>query len=143
MSHAFIFAPGVWKGEGKITFSMADDELDFKVTWIVLAKDENKIHFSQEVDLIGVGEKMRNQFCVSSITSEKFEIQLQNQLVRKVVGVGLINSHTIAWEFHNKDQEFEGYEIYDLQDDGSYHMRAEFTAGEGLRTHVKGWIRKT
>lgn len=122
---------------------MADDELDFRVTWIVLAEDERKIHFSQEVDLVSINEKMRNQFCVSSITPERFVIQLQNQLVKKVEGIGVITPETIAWEFHNRDQEFEGFEIYDLQEDGSYIMRAEFTAGEGLRTHVKGWIRKT
>ncbi len=106
---------------------MADDELDFRVTWIVLAEDERKIHFSQEVDLVSINEKMRNQFCVSSITPERFVIQLQNQLVKKVEGIGVITPETIAWEFHNRDQEFEGFEIYDLQEDGSYIMRAEFT----------------
>jgi uncharacterized protein (DUF2147 family) len=83
---------------------------------------------------------MRNNFCVFNVTSSDFKIELENSIVGKVVGKGVIGPKVIAWEFRRKDQEFEGYEIYELQESGSYKMRAEFTAGDGLRTHVEGFI---
>ena len=138
--HAFIFTPGVWEGNGTITFSMAEDILDFKMSWTVLPLEDEKIFFTQEIDIDGFADKMRNHFCISHISGSEFEIELENNVVGKVIGKGVISPKVLAWEFRRKDQEFEGYEIYELQQDGSYKMRAEFTAGEGLRTQVQGFI---
>jgi hypothetical protein len=140
ISHPFIFKPGVWEGEGKITFSMADDILEFTMRWTVLPIEDQKIYFNQEIAIKTFPENMRNHFTVQHISPTSFEIQLENQIVGKVIGSGLITNKTIAWEFRRKDQEFEGYEIYELQPNGSYKMRAEFTAGGGLRTQVNGFI---
>lgn len=136
--HLFIFSPGVWEGTGSITFSMAEDVLYFTTRWIVLPMEEQKIYFSQEIAIVTFAEKMRNHFILWPLSPSAFEIQLENQIVGKVIGSGLVTETSIAWEFRRKDQEFEGYEIYELQQDGSYKMRAEFTAGEGLRTHITG-----
>jgi hypothetical protein len=140
MHHAFIFTPGVWDGMGNITFSMAEDVLQFTMQWTILPIDEKKIYFNQEIAIFSFPEKMRNHFTLWQVTPSTFEIQLENQIVGKVVGSGLITPTTIAWEFRRRDQEFEGFEIYELQKDGTYKMHAEFTAGEGMRTHVTGTI---
>ena len=140
MAHAFILAPGVWDGMGTITFSMAEDVLEFDMQWTVLPMEEQEIYFNQEIAIKTFPEKMRNHFTLWHLTATTFEIQLENQIVGKVVGSGIITPETIAWEFRRRDQEFEGYEIYELKRDGAYKMKAEFTAGEGLRTHVSGSI---
>jgi hypothetical protein len=138
--HKFIFSPGAWEGEGVITFSMAEDTLPFKTQWTVLPEEEGEIFFSQSIEIDGLKEKMRNQFCIFETTEAHFEIRLENHLVGKVVGKGVIDSKVIAWEFRDPSQEFEGFEIYELQRDGTYQMRAEFTSGEGFRTTVRGTI---
>lgn len=139
--HRFIFSPGVWEGSGIITFSMAEDILDFTMRWTILPIDEDeKIYFHQEIDIKTFPEKMRNHFTLWQLSSTLFEIKLENQIVGKVVGSGLITPTSIAWEFRRKDQEFEGFEIYELQPDASYKMKAEFTAGAGMRTQVSGQI---
>lgn len=140
--HTFILSPGVWEGSGIISFSMADDVLHFKTRWTVLPQEEGKIYFSQLLDVNEYTDKMQNSFCISDLSQDKFHIQLENQLAGKVQGEGLISPQSIAWEFRRKDQEFEGFEIYERQEEGTYKMRAEFTAGEGLRTFVKGFIEK-
>lgn len=140
--HRFILSPGVWEGEGKITFSMAEDVLKFSMQWTILPMEDEKIYFHQQIHIDGFADEMRNSFCISALTASSFDITLENSIVGKVEGKGVINPEVIAWEFRRKDQEFEGYEIYELQENGSYKMRAEFTAGDGLRTHVQGFIEK-
>jgi len=121
---------------------MAEDVLNFSMNWTVLPVEDEKIYFNQIIDIDSFAEKMRNSFCVSAITASDFEIELENNIVGKVVGKGVLSPKVIAWEFRRKDQEFEGYEIYELQENGSYQLRAEFTAGDGLRTHVQGYIER-
>lgn len=144
MMHAFIFAPGVWEGSGTISFSMLEEVLEFNTTWLVLPKEEGNFYFNQEIEIKTFPEKMRNRFTLHPLSDSAFDIVLENQIVNKVVGSGLIDPMTIAWEFRRKDQDFEGFEIYELQPDGSYKMRAEFTSGDNMRTFVSGTIaRKT
>lgn len=141
MTHTFIFEPGVWEGRGKISFSMAEDQLPFKMRWTVLPKDNDQYLFSQLVEVDDFTEKMNNSFCVSSVDENGFMIELENHLVGKVEGKGVINDHVLAWEFRENEQGFEGFEIYEKSGD-DYKMRAEFSAGEGLRTYVRGIISK-
>jgi hypothetical protein len=140
MTHPFIFTPGVWEGQGVITFSMAEDVLPFRMEWVVLPIEDQKIYFTQEIAIESLPEKTRNHFTLWHISPTTFEIQLENAIVGKVLGSGLFTPTTIAWEFRRKDQEFEGYEIYEVQPDGSYKLKAEFTAGDQMRTHVTGSI---
>ena len=140
--HAFIFSPGGWKGEGRITFSMAEDELVFATTWMIDPQEDEKITLSQTIKVNDVADKMVNNFTLSEIKANAFAINLENNLIGKVHGKGLVDEKTVAWEFRDTPQQFEGFEVYELQPDGSYKFRAEFTAGEGLRTYVKGIIRK-
>lgn len=138
--HAFIFQPGVWEGSGKISFSMADDELDFTMRWTILPAEENKIYFNQLITIPDLSQTMKNNFCISNITQKAFNIELENQMVGKVYGKGVIDAGIIAWEFREPNQAFDGFELYELQENKHYKMRAEFTGGEGLRTYVRGTI---
>ena len=135
-----MLQPGTWRGEGQITFSMADDALFFFTTWTVFPSEEGVIHLSQEIEINGIPEKRRNHFTLRALTPSSFSIELENDVVGKVSGTGVIDARVIAWEFRGEAQEFEGYETYELQEDGSYLMRAEFSAGPEYRTHVRGFI---
>lgn len=142
--HPFLFTSGFWEGEGIITFSMAEDRLPFTTRWTIAPEDEGKISFFQEIFLSDVPEKMHNRFSISGIADHSFQIELENSLIGKVKGVGLLNPKVIAWEFRNTPQGFEGFEIYEFcPEDESYKMRAEFTGGEGYRTYVAANLRKT
>ena len=120
---------------------MAEDRLPFDMRWTVQPTSDGKLCFSQTVEVEDFTENMCNNFCVSEIKADAFEIQLENHLVGKVQGKGVINPNALAWEFRENEQGFEGFEIYE-KIDGGYKMRAEFTAGEGLRTFVHGTIKK-
>jgi hypothetical protein len=141
MIHNFIFKPGVWEGVGKISFSMADDELPFRMRWSVSPQELGSIRFSQLVEVENFSDPLTNNFTLSGITSSHFVITLENDLVGKVEGKGLYSEKLIAWEFRNAAEGFEGYEIYELQTDGTYKMRAEFMGGEEFRTFVAGTIK--
>lgn len=143
MQHDFIFKPGNWEGEGNITFSMADDVLPFKVYWTVFQNEDEKITFNQVIDVEGFSESLRNYFTLFKLTFSTFEIDLQSSSFGKVEGKGLMTDLAIGWEFNREDQDFQGYEIYELQSDGSYKMRAEFTSGDNYRTHVQAHLKSS
>lgn len=143
MGHAFIFLPGKWQGTGKISFSMADDVLPFNMTWTVAENEEGIFRFSQTVTVENFDEPLNNHFSLTNVTKNTFTIALENTLVGRVEGKGIFDEKIIAWEFKKAQEGFEGYEIYELQEDGSYKMRAEFMGGDDLRTFVTGTIQLT
>ncbi len=138
--HPFIFRSGIWEGGGKICFSMAEDELDFVMRWTILPAEDSKIYFNQQINIPELGQSMKNNFSLFEIRQKNFSIELQNQMVGKVCGKGVVDTNIIAWEFREPSQAFDGFEIYQLQGNLGYKMRAEFSAGEGLRTYVNGTI---
>lgn len=136
--HSFIFSPGLWLGQGIINFSMAEDQLKFYARWSVEPQQGERIQFNQEIEISGFTDKMINSFELSAISQKQFTITIQNNLVGKVQGKGLIDARVIAWEFRDNPQALEGYEIYEKNEDGSYTLRSEFFAGDGLRTIIQG-----
>jgi hypothetical protein len=46
----------------------------------------------------------------------------------------------IAWEFRNSEMDFEGYETYSLQPDGSYLMKGEYVTSDQFRTQIEARI---
>lgn len=140
--HSFIFKPGTWQGTGKITFSMAPDELPFSTSWQVTAKENEIIPITQVVIVEQFNEPLNNHFRISHITPTNFTIELENHLVGRVKGSGVLSDKIIAWEFRAAEEGFEGYEIYELKEDNTYAMKAEFLGGEGFRTIVTGTIKK-
>lgn len=118
---------------------MAEDQFPFVMRWNIEPSEEGLYRFDQLVEVDDFTENMHNHFVVSKVGESSFNIALQNHLVGKVEGKGVINDNVLAWEFRENEQGFEGFEIYEQKGD-VYLMRAEFSAGDGLRTYIKGKI---
>ena len=143
LGHQFLFKPGKWLGEGTIDLNMVKDELAFVTRWSVgYLDDYGTIESAQQIQVKGLSENMNNQFLLSDIGGGQFNIELENQSMGKVVGKGLVTDKTIAWEFRLSELGFEGMELYQLQNDGSYKMHAEYTTDEEYRTVIDGHIWK-
>jgi hypothetical protein len=138
--HDFLFQPSRWVGEGKITFSTSPDHLRFYTRWII---EEGTSSFSQcvqSVEIQGGVQSLQNLFFTSNVTLTSFEIEINNELVGKVNGKGVIDDKTIAWEF--RGGPLEGFEVYELQENGDYMVHAEYSSADQFRTIIDGRIWK-
>lgn len=143
--HLFILNPGIWLGEGKISFSASSEQIPFSTRWTIQGEEEHdgkgKISCLQEVEMRDGSEKLKNNITLSDITTTSFIVELANEMVGKVTGKGVIDSKTIAWELREKSG-FEGFEVYELQDNGEYFFHAEYASTENFRTIIDGRIWK-
>ncbi len=143
-NHSFIFSPGTWVGEGKILLNMVEEELVFNTQWAVQNKDfAGKVACAQEIQIQGLSENMRNELSFYDFQNKSFSVDMENQNVGRIVGTGVYDEKMIAWEFRNNDMNFEGYETYHLQPDGSYHMKGEYVTSDQFRTMIEArlWLR--
>ncbi|MES2273491.1 MAG: hypothetical protein V4487_04815 [Chlamydiota bacterium] len=142
-NHSFIFSPGTWYGEGKILLNMVEEELIFSTNWAVQTRDfSGKVSCAQEIQIQGLSENMRNDLGFYDFQAKTFAVDMENQNVGRIVGKGVYDEKMIAWEFRNNDLNFEGYETYNLQTDGSYMMRGEYVTSDQFRTQIEAriWI---
>jgi len=139
--HEFIFKKGIWIGEGKITFSVSPDHLHFYTKWMIDPMVTTVIRSQQLVEMEGRAENLFNQFNFSHITEKDFQIQLSSELLGSVTGKGIVDKRTIAWEFRGYP-DFEGFEVYELEDNGDYMLHAEYSSTEQFRTIIDGRIWK-
>lgn len=145
VKHEFIFNPGQWVGEGRITFSASPELVRFYTSWWIEKPDEKGgIRCQQRVEMQGSEETVNNNFFVNDVTPAKFKIELENDLIGKVQGLGVIDAKTIAWEFRG-NAGLEGFEVYELQDNGDYMLHAEYSSPDQFRTIIDGrvWKRST
>ena len=139
--HAFIFKPGQWLGEGKITLDMMDETMPFYTKWRVpLVEEGGVLQCTQEIQIAGLSDLMMNEFSLYDIRGNDFAIELQNQSLGKVVGTGLISPETIAWEFRLNHLGFEGFEFYQKVDENTYKVHAEYATTDEFRTIIHGKI---
>lgn len=139
--HPFLFSPGAWAGEGKITLNMVEEELLFSTTWTIQTKDfSGKIVGVQDIKIQGLSEGMRNELTFYDFQNKNFSIDMENQNVGRIVGSGVFDDTTIAWEFRGNDMHFEGYETYRLQEDGSYLMKGEYVTSDQFRTQIEARV---
>jgi len=137
----FILTPGTWTGEGKIVLNMVEEDLTFLTTWKVLGRDfSGKIQCVQDIKIEGLSENMRNDFVFYDFGAKTFSIEMENPNVGRVVGTGVFDENLVAWEFRENDLKFEGYETYQLSEDGSYQMRGEYISSDQFRTLIEGKI---
>jgi len=139
-SHQFIFNPGRWVGEGRITFSSSSEMLRFYTSWVLNPEEDSKIACNQRVEMQGAPEVVENNFSIYDISKSKFGIDLENDLIGKVIGTGVIDEKTIAWEFRG-NAGLEGFEVYELQENGDYMLHAEY-ASDQFRTIIDGRVWK-
>lgn len=140
--HSFLFSPGKWLGEGKISLNMLDEELVFFTRWNVCALEDGMIECTQEIQVKGLSDVMVNHFRISSIQSSTFALFMENHAIGKVNGTGIIGPSLIGWEFRSEEIGFEGFESYEKQQDDTYLMQGEFATVDQLRTSIKGKIWK-
>lgn len=143
LNHKFFFQPGSWKGEGTITLTLSDDELKYHTEWQVQPERNGVICCTQHVQIDGGGEKVINELSFSEVTADKFAVKLDNAMIGTVFGKGLIDDKVIAWEYRDGKVGFEGFEVYERNDDGSYAMRGEYASDDQTRTQIKGEIWNT
>lgn len=137
--HEFIFIPHKWRGQGIIELSMTEEEMRFFTRWTVHPEKQGVIKCVQEIEIEGVTEKMFNYYQISEISSRGFDIELDNPLFGKVAGKGVIEKNTVAWEFRDSRSDFEGFEVYEITENG-YQVRAEYISDDQFRTIARGEI---
>lgn len=141
IQHHFLFHPTSWLGEGKISLSVSDEVLPFYTRWNLGAKSpEGEISAKQEVQIAGISDVMNNHFLIYDLTPTEFKIELENATLGKIIGKGVIKDTIIAWEFRSEELGFDGFELYERQEDGSYLIRAEYATADACRTTIEGKI---
>lgn len=139
MTHLFILEPGIWIGEGKIIFSASPESVRFYTKWAIESQNNDLISCKQSVEMQGGMEPVFNHFSFSNVASSRFAVELQNELFGHLKGTGLFDEKTIAWEFRGHPQ-FEGFEVYELQENGDYMLHAEYASPDMFRTTIDGRI---
>jgi hypothetical protein len=140
-THPFIFSPGSWYGEGKIVLNMVEEELIFNTNWTVQNRDfAGKVGASQEIQIQGLADNMQNELTFYDFQPKTFCVDMENPNIGRITGTGLYDEKAIAWEFRNNDMNFEGFETYTVQPDGSYEMRGEYVTSDQFRTRIEARI---
>ena len=135
----FILETGTWLGEGKISFTASPEFIKFYTRWTIEKISDNLIKAIQTVEMIGVLEQLVNTFLITNIKRNSFVITLENNVVESIQGKGLRSESSIAWEFRGQ-KDFEGFEVYERQENGDFFMHAEYGSPEQYRTLVEGLI---
>ena len=99
-----------------------------------------KIQGVQEIQINGISENMRNELTFYDFSSNGFSVEMENLNIGKVIGKGIIDDKMIAWEFRESELNFEGFETYTLQEDGSYKVHSEYVTTDQFRTEINGKI---
>lgn len=139
--HEFIFSAGVWIGEGKITFSASPEHVRYFTKWVVQEISEGEISAQQDVQMQGSDEIVSNHFLFNDFKTNTFLVELRNDLIGISKGNGVIDVKTIAWEFRGHSN-FEGFEVYELQENGDYMVHAEYASQDQFRTIIDGRVWK-
>jgi hypothetical protein len=139
--HSFIFSPGKWAGEGKIVLNLVEEELLFRTNWAVQIKDfAGKVSCFQDILISGLADAMRNELTFYDFKNRTFSVDMENPNVGRIVGNGVFDDQMIGWEFRGNEVEFEGFETYILQPDGSYLVKGEYLTNDQLRTIIEAHI---
>jgi hypothetical protein len=139
--HSFIFSPGSWVGEGKILLSMVEEDLHFTTRWAVPVRDfAGQVSCQQHIQIQNYSDKMCNTLTFYDFDQKAFSVQMDNPNIGQVIGKGVFDDKLIAWEFRDVQRNFEGFETYTLQPDGSYLMRGEYVTSDQFRTQIEARI---
>jgi len=138
MNRHFIFEEGFWLGKGEIEFSMLPGKLNFYMRWR-LRRDKDKIESIQEIEIEGGAESLENKIIFSAPQSGCFRVSLENAVMQRLEGSGVIEEDSVAWEFKGNEELLEGFEVYRRQDEG-YIMKAEYVSPDQVKTTICGKI---
>jgi hypothetical protein len=141
-SHLFIFTPGIWLGEGTISFSYSPNQLKFYTRWEVKPmKEANKsIRCYQRVEISGVPQATENVISVFEKENNTFIIHLENDSVGVMSGDGVVSETIIRWEFKERP-EYNGFEMYSMNEtEERYLLNAEYNLEGKFRSIINGHI---
>ncbi len=120
---------------------MVEEELFFNTSWNVQARDfAGKVQSRQEIQIQGLSENMRNEMHFYNFEHRSFSVDMENENIGRVSGTGVFDDKLIAWEFRSSELNFEGYETYHLQLDGSYLMKGEYITSDQFRTKIQATL---
>lgn len=140
MPDPFVFTPGIWIGEGKITITLVAQFLKFYTKWEIKEESPGCYQAYQIIENVGTDEKLFNTYRFFDLKNNTFKVHMKNDLFGEVEGKGIIDTKTIAWEFTKKP--LNGYEVYEVQENGDYLFHAEYISSEDFSTTVEGLIWK-
>lgn len=135
----FIFSPGIWLGEGKITLASSPEVLLFYTKWKILEETNGVIKATQHIQIQGIEENRANLFTITDITPISFTILLENELTSKIVGLGKREEQKISWEFLSSSS-LEGGEAYNREESGVYLIRGKYGDVAEFSTAIEGRI---
>lgn len=115
--------------------------LRFYTKWIVEPPFDKIVNCQQQVEMEGRDENVFNNFTFSNIKANSFDVELTSELLGTIKGKGVIDAKTVAWELRGH-ADFEGFEVYELQENGDYMVHAEYISTEQYRTIIDGRIWK-
>ena len=138
-THTFIFSEGLWIGEGKITFGGNQEHIRFFTKWTIGPLTNGLIMCQQQVEMEAGTGTVYNHLTFSNIMPDKINVELSSDQLKDVQGTGIIDAKTIAWEYRGLP-DFEGFEVYELQENGDYMLHAEYVTLTHVRTIIDGRI---
>jgi len=138
--HTFIFNPGCWLGEGLITIQGATEQIRFFTKWGIARTASGGLSATQTVELEAVEEHVVTSYNFEDIQEKSFAVLLESDAIGRVIGQGIIEPNTIAWEFHSP--LLEGFELYERLANGDYRLHAEYSSTSHYRTVIEGKIWK-
>lgn len=140
MQNDFIFSPGIWLGEGKISFTSSPNFIKFFTKWVIQVESSGIMTANQMIEMQGGEEDPTiNSFTFKELCPTSFVVILENESVGSSVGTGVRDAQTIAWEFH-PPASLEGFETYEIQRNGDYFFHAEYGSSHEFKTVVEGLI---
>lgn len=120
---------------------MVEEELIFNTQWTIQPPDfAGKIACAQDIQIQGLSEGMRNELNFYNFQNKTFSVDMENQNIGRIAGTGICDESVVGWEFRNNDLNFEGFETYTLQPDGSYLMKGEYVTSDQFRTQIEAHI---
>jgi len=133
----FIFEPGVWLGEGKVSFSTSQEIVFFRTKWTIY---ESGL-LEQRIETVDASEPSMNSFFISDREDNTFKISMENASLEKVYGTGGIEDNRVFWEFPLQN-DFQGFEIYARINPEEYSFHAEYKLGDLVHTEIHGKLWK-
>lgn len=139
--HPFLFIPGIWLGEGKITFKGSPEILKFYTKWEITLESPTIVKALQTIQIQGIEDKTHNSYIFEETGRQTFLVKLENALMGLTEGKGLYDERIIAWEIKN-EHFIAGFENFERQKNGDYFHHAEYGGEDKFGSTIEGLIWK-
>lgn len=130
----FIFSPGVWRGEGMLTFPLLSDKVKFYTQWEITQVAPGKCTAVQTVEMEGLSEQVINRWLFLQSDESSFSLELESASLGQQRGVGGADDSCFSWEVFG---DVKGHERYEQQGE-EWHFDARYGADDLYCTLVQG-----